>query len=679
MTARRIYVALCAVALAVIAAAYSNTLDNQFHFDDTHVLENNLYVRSLSNLPRYFTDAQTFSALPANAAYRPLVTASLAVDYKMAGGLASRRVYHESMIVMMLVLAALLAAMYHHLLDQADPSPWNRWVALAAATLVAVHTTATETMNLMHARSELLSGIGVVGSFVLYLYAPRLRALYVYLVPMLVGALAKDPAVLFGALFVVYVFLYEGQYSVADLLSTRGWAVAWPAIRKGIPALVLGGGAFVFIESMAAEAATYGGGSRIAYLQTQAFAWAHYLRLFLLPIGLSADTDWTPIAEWYDTRVVSGAAIVGLLVWGVWVASRRRELRAVSFGLAWFILALLPASSIFPLAEVINEHRPFFAYMGLSLALVQGLAVALRTHAFAASQRVAATVAATLVCVVVGGNAVGTYERNRTWSTSESLWKDVAQKSPGNGRGLMNYGLTHMAAGRYAEAEALFLRAERLVPNYSSLQINLAITVDRLGRPADAEARFQRALSLAPNAPGSHYFFARWLTERARPREAVPHLERTIQLSNGDVAARQLLMMTYANLSETQKLHALAADTLRLVPGDQAATRFLTWQPGTSTRDTATPSMTAEGLLNESLAMYQSGDFEGCIKKAQEAIALRPNFAQAYNNMAAAHASLKQWDAAIAAAKEALRIQPDFALAKNNLAWAESGKKGVAR
>src|SRR5436190_20704642 len=87
----------------LILAAYSNFFHNAFHFDDSHVLETNLYVRSLTNAPRFFTDASTFSSLPANATYRPLTTLSLAVDYALAGGLRPA-VYHASQLFFLVVL-----------------------------------------------------------------------------------------------------------------------------------------------------------------------------------------------------------------------------------------------------------------------------------------------------------------------------------------------------------------------------------------------------------------------------------------------------------------------------------------------------------------------------------------------------------------------------------------------
>jgi protein O-mannosyl-transferase len=42
---------------ALLAIAYSNHFRNGFHFDDSHSIEDNTYVRELKYIPRYFTDA----------------------------------------------------------------------------------------------------------------------------------------------------------------------------------------------------------------------------------------------------------------------------------------------------------------------------------------------------------------------------------------------------------------------------------------------------------------------------------------------------------------------------------------------------------------------------------------------------------------------------------------------
>ena len=70
-----------ALLVAALVAAYANHFHNSFHFDDAHTIVNNAAIRELRNIPLFFRDATTFSALPSNQSYRPLVSTLLAIDY----------------------------------------------------------------------------------------------------------------------------------------------------------------------------------------------------------------------------------------------------------------------------------------------------------------------------------------------------------------------------------------------------------------------------------------------------------------------------------------------------------------------------------------------------------------------------------------------------------------------
>src|ERR1700686_709488 len=70
---------LILAAVFAIFAAYSNHFHNSFHFDDSHTVVDNAFIRDLHNIPRFFTDATTFSTLPANRTWRPIVSLSLAL------------------------------------------------------------------------------------------------------------------------------------------------------------------------------------------------------------------------------------------------------------------------------------------------------------------------------------------------------------------------------------------------------------------------------------------------------------------------------------------------------------------------------------------------------------------------------------------------------------------------
>src|SRR5258706_12784025 len=73
--------------MAALLTAYANHFHNSFHFDDAHTIVNNAAIRELRNIPLSFRDATTFSSLPSNQSYRPLVSMLLAIDYSLGHGL----------------------------------------------------------------------------------------------------------------------------------------------------------------------------------------------------------------------------------------------------------------------------------------------------------------------------------------------------------------------------------------------------------------------------------------------------------------------------------------------------------------------------------------------------------------------------------------------------------------
>jgi tetratricopeptide (TPR) repeat protein len=256
-------------------------------------------------------------------------------------------------------------------------------------------------------------------------------------------------------------------------------------------------------------------------------------------------------------------------------------------------------------------------------------------------------------------------------------------KSPHNGRGLMNYGLTLMAQGNSLEALNYFERALEFTPNYYILEINLGIVNGDLQRDAEAERHFNRAAMLAPNDEQPPFYYARWLMTKGRVAEAIPLFQKSIAANRDYLDPRYALMQAYTNIGRRDLAKGLAAETLQIAPGDALAMQYYREQgaatplpdPVANAEAAVKAAPTADNYVNLSLAYHQAKRFRDCIHAAQEALKLRPNYPEAYNNIAAANEDLHDWDAAIAAAREAVRLRPDFQLAKNNLAYSEAQKK----
>lgn len=533
------------MAVLLVCGAYANFFHNGFHFDDDHVIVDNGAIRSLSNVPRFFTDAHTFSSQPTNATYRPLVTLSFALDYAVTGSLDPVP-FHVTQLLLLLITGALLAIVLVSLFGAG-----SELFAVAAAAIFCVHTANSETMNFLSSRSELLSAIGFLVALIVFIRWPEKRHAGFYLVPLAIGALAKAPVVIFAAVVVAWVRLIERKRMTE-------------AVKAAAPAFVLGVALLVALNALNANEWTSGGGSRVAYLMTQPYIWLHYARLAVLPAGLSADTDLEPLAHWYDTNAVAGYVFVALLIVAIVRLARTRDTAPIAFGLAWFAITLLPTSSVFPLAEVANEHRMFFPLMGAAAAAVWGGELLVRRRP--AMQRLVYS----MIVIAAVALAYGTHVRNRAWRGEEMLWLDVTEKSPRNGRGWMNYGLTQMEAGKYREAKSAFDRAALLTPSYGTLEINRGIVAAALGDHAEAERRFLRALSLRPDR-NAHFYYARWLLRRGRGPEAEPHLDEASRKAPAWLVPRRLAMEVAVARGQQARAKALAVSINRIDPTDGEA------------------------------------------------------------------------------------------------------------
>jgi len=82
-----------------------------------------------------------------------------------------------------------------------------------------------------------------------------------------------------------------------------------------------------------------------------------------------------------------------------------------------------------------------------------------------------------------------------------------------------------------------------------------------------------------------------------------------------------------------------------------------------------------ESYLARNFQLYREGRYAESIAASRAAINLRPNYAEAWNNIGAAYNKLGQYDEAVDACEQALRYKPDFELARNNLQYAHEMAK----
>jgi tetratricopeptide (TPR) repeat protein len=546
-----------ALLLLALLAAYSNHFHNSFHRDDGHTIINNASIRELRNIPLFFRDATTFSTLPSNQSYRPLVSTLLAIAYQLAHGLQPFW-FHLSIFALFIALTLLLAFVIHRLLERDSASSSNRWIALAAAACYALNPANADTINYVIASADLISALGVIASFAFYFAIPRLRRYYLYVLPAAIAILAKPPAAIFPVLFAAFRLCFPdpavaGRRRPARAkgkrrAETQGRRRAGARFVELVPPFVICGAVVLFVQHMTPPTWIGGATDAESYLITQPYVALLYFKTFLWPTGLSADYDLHPFVTTGDPRLWIGFAFVFFISAAAIVAAVSKT-RLIGFGLLWFLIALLP-TSLFPLAEVMNDHRPFLPYIGLVIAIAGAAALLVaRVDRQRSWRKLAAACAVTLFLCT---NAYATFQRNKVWETEETLWHDVVLKSPRNGIGLTAYGMTLVNKGDYAGALDYLHRAQQIMPEYPELLINLAIAESLTKQDAAAEQHFKDALRLGPSFPDSYIYYARYLLSHSRRDEARVILHSALELSPTDLNARELLKETEARDAEAQ-------------------------------------------------------------------------------------------------------------------------------
>lgn len=638
-----------AALVLAVCAVYSNSFQNSFHFDDSHTILENPYIRSLRNVPRFFTDTTTFSVLPSNRTYRPVVSASLALDYALGHGYKPFW-FHLSTFLVFLLQLAFMDALLTSILNAARPEPGfansNRYLSLLAVAWYGLHPAIAETVNYIIQRGDIYCTVGVIAALAIYARRPAWRKTGLYLAPLVFALLSKPPASVFPLLLFLYIVMFEregrGRYSKAAVAS--------------LPSLVVCGLLMVLQAAMTPKTFTPSTISAFSYRITQPFVLMRYFGAFFLPIHLNVDSDLRPFAT-FNREALAGFLFVALLVVVAWLTALKRKQRPISYGLLWFLIASLP-TSLYSLSEVENDHRMYLPFVGLVLAVTWAAWLVVEKLAARTNRSILLRTVTAASFVLLAAYAYGAHLRNRAWRTEESLWLDDVQKCPQNGRGLMNYGLTQMEKGAYPVALEYYQRALLYTPNYPTLETNLGIVNGALQRSAQAEQHFQRAIALAPSDDQVRYYYGRWLFQTGKLADALAQLRMAVFLNPSRLDARDLLAQAFEAMGDDPDARSTAAATLQFAPTDVAA-KMILMRPAVQN---------ADYWINVSLYQYQSGNYQECLKAAQKALKLDPHSVIAYTNIGAAYAGMRQWDLAIGNEREALRLKPDFTLAKNNLA-----------
>jgi hypothetical protein len=504
-------------ALLIVAAgvaAYHNSLEGPFIFDDTAHVVNNPRLQRLWP----FWESMTGST-------RPLVMYSFALNYAWGGW--EVKGYHLFNLVLHLASALVLWGVVGRTLALpalAERGERGEAVALGTAVVWVVHPLNTQGVTYVVQRAE-----GMMSFFcllTLYALARGARAE--------AGRFWAWGAVVFCAMgmgckpVMVAAPLLALGYDRVFL--SGGWREVWRRRRWIHGGMIAAWGILGFLlsgphESTGSAGLSYEGITAGGYARSQPEIVLHYLKLAAWPFPLCLDYGWPDVrgGEGGWPGLLLGVLLVGGVTYGAWWWPRG------AFPLGAFLLLLAPSSSLVPVKDLAVEHRMYLPLAALVVCGVGGLFRLAGRHGWKI-----------VVGMGIGVSALasGTVSRNGRYASEAEIWSDAVLHRPRNPRAHGNLGFSFARRGVTHQAIAALQRAVRLDADYPNAHNSLGAMLYVEGRLAESIVHLKKAVEGMPEAAEVRYNLANALLRQGLRQEAAGHYAEVLRLKPDFTEAR---------------------------------------------------------------------------------------------------------------------------------------------
>lgn len=310
--------------------------------------------------------------------------------------------------------------------------------------------------------------------------------------------------------------------------------------------------------------------TRSQYLLTEFSVMVTYIKLLMLPIHQSIDYyyplsysffEWKTFISFLLLAGIVCVSIVSLKKWG----NKNSHVAMMSFGLLWFLIFLLPESSLIPISDVIFEHRMYLPSIGFILALFCALALLDKKIKVYALETVS------ILAIII--LSVMTYQRNELWRDEEKLWNDAAVKYPQKLRAHINLGIAYARKGKCDEAIQELEPAVLIDPADSKARANLALCYWKKGSTDKALQEYQTIIQLDPSSIKGYYDLALFYLESNNVTEAFNVLVKARSVDSTDPMVNALLGSVYCQTGDVNSALSYFQEAIK-VEDDNANVYF---------------------------------------------------------------------------------------------------------
>lgn len=612
---------------------YSNSFGVPFQLDDIPVIAQNPLIRHLSDVFDLFRFDPT----------RFVTHFSFALNYHFHGF----HVFGFHLINTLLHIACAVSVYFliRRTLNLArSPKEYNpgpvEVISFFSALIFLVHPIQTESVTYIVQRSVLWASLFYLSALNLYLKLKANFSWRLYVLSWLIVVAGTVSKPIFVTVFLV-VLLYEVcffnfSFKTINLQKNLILFLPYLTVLFIVPLFLMYFSLNHFSETFDFSKLTYATRitseiSRGDYLLTQFRVLWTYIRLLFVPLGQNLDYDYSLSHNFFEIKTFLCFTGILALIGAAFLLFKRQ--RILSFCIFWFFIVLIPESSIFPIPDVIFEHRLYLAMIGFSLFLCWGMFLLIKDMK--------------RYCLyfsfIVLSFSLLTYARNLLWSNDVVFLKDIIMKSPMKARAHNNLGIRYSKDGLMSLAESEFRRAIELDHKYINAYNNLARIYADKKDYFQAELLYKNVLLIEPDNYIANLNLGNLYYDGKKFYSAISQYKKAIDINpradNPYVNLGQIYLH-FSNVGDAEKMLKIALqNNPYYARGHYALGEFY----------------------------FTQELFDSAVDEFKKTLRIDPNYADAYNMLGIVYAQKAESDLAERCFKEVIRLKPDSIMGYLNL------------
>jgi len=440
------------IIIVLVFLFYGNTLFNGFVLDDLGQIKNNVYLRSLTNIPKVVTGCTweyvNRGCLGRTFYYRPVTYLSYFLTYQIS---SQPWAFHLINLVYFLVAVFLV-----FLLVKTISKDFT--LAFVTALIFLLLPIVNEVINWPSATAEILFTIFVLLAVIFHLKyrdsgsARNLILVYIF---FFLGLLSKETAIVLPLVLITADLLFF-EITIKEIFS-------WKEFKKYLFFLV----PFIIYYLMRSSVIGNGNYLGVFPLRVRLYAFftllAGYLTKLIYPYPLKAFYDFELSDNLFSSKFVFSFLIVlGLLT--TFFVSLKRKKRFLAFSVVWFFCFLIPAiiflQAVGAGMSPFLERYLFASSVGFAFFLAYFLLSILKIGEVLKKKSYLAKVLLFLFVFLILILYFFNYKRNQNWKDEETLFKVTLSQVPK--ASILRYQLANIYLKR-GDLEPARLELERII------------------------------------------------------------------------------------------------------------------------------------------------------------------------------------------------------------------------